>query len=81
MGFAFQTCRGYIAVALALAVIGLGGITELMAAPRKGAEPAKPAEQGYLLPYLVTGIAICLGVAAVCFPSQRKNEVEIEEEE
>ncbi|HEX3654285.1 MAG TPA: hypothetical protein VHV55_00690 [Pirellulales bacterium] len=67
--------------ALAASVLWLGLTADLHAAPRKGPEVEKPAEQGYMLAYVVTGVAVTLGVAAVCFPSQRKDEVEFDEEE
>jgi hypothetical protein len=67
--------------ALAALALWLGLAGSLHAAPRKGPEVEKPVEQGYMLPYVVTGVAVTLGVAAVCFPSQRKDEVEFDEEE
>lgn len=74
LGRNLRAMLGALALWLALA----GGSS---AAPRKGPDVEKPAEQGYMLPYMLTGVAVTLGIAAVCFPSQRKDEVEFESEE
>ncbi|HEY5311324.1 MAG TPA: hypothetical protein VIK18_02350 [Pirellulales bacterium] len=67
--------------ALAALALWLSLAAGLQADGRKKPEVVKPAEQGYMLAYVVTAVAVTLGVAAVCFPSQRKDEVEFDEEE
>jgi hypothetical protein len=68
-----------VLVGLALWLALAGGLSA--GPPRKGAEAAKAVEQGYMVPYILTAVAVTLGVAAVCFPSQRKDDVEFHEEE
>ena len=70
---------GTLKQAIAGLALWLALASGLWAAPRKGAEVAKPVEQGYLLPYMLTAVTVTLGVAAVCFPSQRKSEVDFDE--
>ena len=43
---------------------------------KKKAE-AKEPEQAYMLPYIMTAVAILVGLAVVCMPSQRKDEVDM----
>jgi len=78
---ALAVLRRQVPSLLAGFVLWLALAGNLWAAPRKGNEPVKAVEQGYVLPYLVTVVAVTLGVAAVCFPSQRKNEVDFDEDD
>ena len=73
-------CKPRVALAALSVWLALAG--GLCAAPpRRGPEAEKPPEQGYVLPYMLTAVAVTLGVAAVCFPSQRKNEVDFDSDE
>lgn len=76
----FSSGRKLLGVVFAL-MLWLTASGTVWAAAKKKQEVAKPAEQGYLLAYVVTLTAITLGVAAVCFPSQRKNDVNFREED
>jgi hypothetical protein len=44
------------------------------AAPKKKEE--KAPEQTYLLPYILTCVAVGMGVAVICYPSTRKSDWE-----
>ena len=46
----------------------------------KKKQEVQAPEQTYMLPYIMTTVAVLIGLAVVCMPSQRKDDVEIHEE-
>jgi len=67
-------CASLTAICLALAFPGTAS-----AQGKKKAE-AKEPEQAYMLPYIMTTVAVLIGLAVVCMPSQRKEEVDMSED-
>ena len=45
----------------------------------KKKQETKEPEQSYMLPYIMTAVAALIGLAVVCMPSQRKDEVDMSE--
>jgi hypothetical protein len=63
------------AICLALALPGTAS-----AQGTKKKQEVKEAEQSYMLPYIMTAVAALIGLAVVCMPSQRKEEVDMSSE-
>jgi hypothetical protein len=64
-------------------VVSLAAVCLTLALPStawaqgKKKQEVKEAEQSYMLPYILTGVAALIGLAVVCMPSQRKDEVDL----
>jgi len=48
---------------------------------KKEKKELKKEEASYFFPYVATFVAVGIGLTAVCMPSHRKSEVEMDEEE
>ncbi len=66
------------ALSLAAICLALTFPNTALAQGKKKAEVKEP-EQSYMLPYIMTVVAALVGLAVVCMPSQRKDEVEMDE--
>jgi integral membrane sensor domain MASE1 len=64
---------------LATICLALSFPSTALAQGKKKAE-AKEPEQAYMLPYIMTTVAVLIGLAVVCMPSQRKEEVDMSED-
>jgi hypothetical protein len=72
--------RRWLAKAVSLAAICLAlAFPPTASAESKKKQEAKEPEQSYMLPYIITGVAVLIGLAVVCMPSQRKEEVDMSE--
>lgn len=70
----------YRALVLAVLVLAawLVAADQVWAQGGKKKKAEQPVEQSYMLSYCLTGLAIAIGIGAVCMPSQRKDEVPLD---
>jgi hypothetical protein len=67
------------AVSLGVVCLALACPTAAWAQANKKKQDEKEPEQSYMLPYILTAVAVLIGLAVVCMPSQRKEEVDMSE--